>query len=188
MTASTRSLRRKCLFARLQSPLVAALLVAAPLVAACDEASPPSPEATLAEFVELMERGRTEVGALRGAYSLLEEAAQAQLRARAMQASTLARREFEPWQMFAQGRSRLRVTPDSMSSRIDGNEAIVVVRGGRDGGRVEVPMVRQGGRWRVRLAIPSAAPPSAVPSEPPVQPSPGAAEPGQMQESGSEGR
>ncbi|MDD9941908.1 MAG: hypothetical protein OXU20_12760 [Myxococcales bacterium] len=137
--------------------LTRSVLLSVALAAACADPGADAPGETLARFIDLMDRGGT--GALQEAYGLLERAAQGELRRRARKAETLSGRSYAPWEMLAKGRFRLRFAPEAgaMHVRFQGDQrAFVTVVG--DGQRVEVPLVSQGGRWRVVLALPQEQP------------------------------
>ena len=125
---------------------------------ACSSApSDETPSGALLMFLGAMERSDWNQEALREAYALLSADAREALEERAEMANALSGRDFEPWQMLAQGRFRLRFAPrqdGGLSERIDGDRAVVVVTGSRDGERAEVPMVLEDGEWRVDLDIP----------------------------------
>jgi hypothetical protein len=116
-----------------------------------------SPVAAVRHFLEVMERSRDQGPALREAFHLLDASAQGALIRRAERASTLSGRPYEPYQMLAQGRFVLRFTPTSprgMTERVQGDRAVVTVTGPQRSDRAEIPLVREGGRWRIQLAIP----------------------------------
>jgi hypothetical protein len=131
------------------------LLVA---LAACGEPQPPaSPEGTVRLFLEVMDRSAADPSALQEAYEMLDRGAREALSERARQAASLAGRAYEPWQMLAQGRFRLRFAPESpggMRERIEGDTATVWVAGRGPGQHAEIPLVREEGLWRIRLRIP----------------------------------
>ncbi len=119
-----------------------------------------TPSGALTLFLEAMSRSEWDRDALRDAYELLSPAARESLTERARMANTLSGRSHEPWEMLSQGRFRLRFAPrrqGGMIERIEDDGAVVVVAGARDGERAEVPMVREGDRWRVALELPSVA-------------------------------
>jgi hypothetical protein len=104
-----------------------------------------------------MDRSATDEAALKEAYQLLDRAAQQGLTERAERATTLAGRRYEPWQMLSQGRYRQRfaaTAPGGMRERVQGERAVVTVRGRRPEDRAEVTLVREQGRWRIVLAFP----------------------------------
>lgn len=115
------------------------------------------PVSTVRYFLELMERSATDEGAMADAYGLLDRGAQQALRARADRARSLSGRAFEPWQMLAQGRFRLRFAPAAaggLRARVQGERAVVVATGAKAGERAEIPLVRQDGAWRIELLLP----------------------------------
>ena len=125
----------------------------------CGTGAPSSPTDTVRGFLAAMDRSAGDARQLREAYALLDAQAQGSLRTHAHKAETLTGRTFEPWEMLAQGRFRLRFAPAKrrgMHERIDGTSAVVVVVGDA-GEKAEVPLVREGGGWRIRLAIPEPA-------------------------------
>ncbi len=124
----------------------------------CAEETPDAtPEGALRAFLEAMEESRYDDARRAEAYALLDETSRAELQERVGRAEALGRTGLEPWEMLATGRFRLSFEPRSMSAQIEGDEGVVVVQG-RGGERAEVPVVREGQRWRVRLlgADPSA--------------------------------
>ena len=124
---------------------------------ACGRAgTPDTPSGVVRHFLEVMERSATDDAALLEAYALLDQSAQRALAARATRTRALSGQAFEPWQMLAQGRFRLRFahTRGGMRERIDGERAVVVVSGSGNGQRAEVPLVREQGRWRIQLVLP----------------------------------
>ena len=127
-------------------------------LAACGGAgAPESPAAVVQQFLKVMERSGQDESALLEAYGLLDQSAQRALIARATRARSLSGQDFEPWQMLAQGRFRLRFEParGGMSEKIDGERATVTVSGTQAHERAEVPLVREQGRWRIRLVLPA---------------------------------
>lgn len=124
-----------------------------------------TPEGALALFLEAIERSEQDAEALRDAYALIDAESQRRLRDRARTAAALGAREYEPWEMLVQGRTRLRfvarrgvglrarpVTREDGTTRDD--ESIVVVTGEGEGQRAEIPMRLEDDGWRVVLAIP----------------------------------
>ena len=143
---------------RVRARRLALCLLLCACAAACgSEAGDDAPTSALRRFLEAMERSQEDEGALKEAYGLMSSSAREKLRERADLAGTLAGRELEPWEMIVQGRFRLRFSPrepGGMRERIDGDHAVVTVRGATEAQRADVPMVREGGHWRVDLAIP----------------------------------
>jgi hypothetical protein len=131
-------------------------LTAAVATTACRR-SADSPVGAVRHFLEVMESSRDQGPALREAFHLLDAAAQRALIRRAERASTLSGRPYEPYQMLAQGRFVLHFTPASprgMTEHVSGDRAVVTVTGARRSDRAEIPLVREGGHWRIQLAIP----------------------------------
>jgi hypothetical protein len=137
--------------------LHAVLLLLACLVACGRAGAPDSPAAVVEQFLKVMERSGQDETALLEAYELLDRGAQRALSARATRARSLSGQAFEPWQMLAQARFRLRFEParGGMKEKITGERAVVVVSGTRDHERAEVPLVREQGRWRIQLTLPA---------------------------------
>lgn len=115
----------------------------------------------MAGFVAAMEGARVDPAARRRVYGMLSSRARARLEERAQRASQVSgadRRPWEPWEMLAPGRWRLRVEfdPELLSSRVAGDRAVVTARG-RHGGTADVPLVREEGQWRLDMEIPPMA-------------------------------
>lgn len=135
----------------------ASIAVSLVLALACSAEAPETPTETVRAFLDAMDRSASDARELARAYGLLDEGARSELRRRAHKAETLTGRAFEPWEMLAQGRFRLRFAPaprGGMRERQEGEQAVVVVTGA-EGERAEVPLVREAGRWRIRLPIPT---------------------------------
>lgn len=116
-----------------------------------------TPAQVLTEFLEAMDRSGDDIEALQYAYSLLDRNAHTALEKRAQMATTLAGREFKPWEMLAQGRFRMVFSPaqrGGMRAKINGDRAVLIVTGDNSSQRVEVPMIREKEGWRVELKIP----------------------------------
>src|SRR5574339_674058 len=99
-------------------------------------------------WLEAMNRSPEDPTALREAYQLMAAPARRQLRERAELATSLSGRDFQPWEMLAQGRYRLRFAPKEpggMRERIQGARAVVIVTGAREGQVAEVPMLEERG-------------------------------------------
>lgn len=130
------------------------------LLAACSDApSDETPRGALTMFLSAMERSAYEREALREAYGLLSAASRRALLERAHDAQAYGAADVDPWDMIVPGRYRQTFTPArgarGMRERVEGDRATVVVTN-QDGSRqAEVPLVREDGRWRVVLNIPS---------------------------------
>lgn len=132
------------------------LLLALLFVVACSRAPGETPEATVEAFARAVQSARTDNTARRRIYDLLSQRAQDALTERAQQTSQLSGWELQPWEMLAPGRVRLRLDfdPSAMTSRVSDQRAVVTVRGAT-GGVADVPLVREGGRWRIDLSLPT---------------------------------
>lgn len=136
--------------------LLAALLV---LASACSRAAPDStPEGAVRLWLEKMEGG--DENAMRDAYLLLGPKARANLKERAERASRGQGRRFEPYEMLAEGRFGLRFRPKAMTSRIEGDEAAVEVRGEGEGERATMKCTREATAWRVEPDLPEPSVPA----------------------------
>lgn len=147
----------------LRRAALGASLLGVVLVAACAPAPPDgTPTGALRTFLRAMERAGDDPTALEEAYGLLDVGARQTLEQRAREASALANgRDFAPWEMLAQGRYRVRfgfAEYGSMHEQLDGERATVTVTGTSGGDRAHVPLVREAGRWRVVMVIPTVAP------------------------------
>jgi hypothetical protein len=119
-----------------------------------------TPAEALSRFLEAMDRSVSNESALKDAYGLLDEHAQRELTARADRAGFLTGRKFEPWEMIAQGRFRLRFAPAEhaeMRTTLSGNNAVVHVKSEDSRSQAAVPLVHEAGRWRVKLVLPELA-------------------------------
>jgi len=145
--------------------LVVWVLSIGAVVSSCgSEESDSSPAGALSRFLEAMDRSTLHEGALKDAYALLDAGAQRELGMRAQRAASLTGRGFEPWEMIAPGRFRLRFTPSEhgeMRTTLKGESALVEVRSEDGRARASVPLVRESGHWRVRLSLPELASASA---------------------------
>jgi len=101
-------------------------------------------------FVKAMQESRYDDAERAEAYALLDRASRSELEDRAARAEALGRAGFEAWEMLATGRFRLAFEPRELVAEISGASGVVMIRGSR-GERVEVPVVREDGGWRVRL-------------------------------------
>jgi hypothetical protein len=117
------------------------------------------PSEVLTRFLEALDRSAHEEAALKDAFALLDERTQTELTARAERTSSLAGRNFAPWEMIAQGRFRLQLLPAEhaeMRATTHGDKATVHVKAA-DGRSADVPLVFERGRWRVKLDLPPIA-------------------------------
>lgn len=154
----------------LHTALVTAFVLFA--LGCADEPTDETPEGALRLFLVAMDRSEYESRARAEAYELLSEDSRRALEERSKRATALARRPFEPWEMMAQGRYRLRFQArpgDGIEAEIDGDRAEVVVRG-EEGQVARVPMVREDGRWRIVLVLPPMEHPPATSPRPRPEP------------------
>jgi hypothetical protein len=150
--------RGQAAIVRAMSRFLGAVGCGAWLLFACGTADADgSPADALARFLEAMDRSTLNEAALKDAYALLDDSAQKELRVRADRAGFLTGRKFEPWEMIAQGRFRLRFAPaerGGMHTTLAGDNAVVRVKSDDGRSQVNVPLLHQGGRWRVKLELP----------------------------------
>jgi len=117
------------------------------------------PSEALTRFLEALDRSAHEEAALKDAFALLDERTQTELTARAERTTSLAGRNFAPWEMIAQGRFRMQLLPAAhaeMRATTHGDSATVHVKA-VDGRAADVPLVFEHGRWRVKLDLPPIA-------------------------------
>ena len=140
---------------------LAALSLSLLLISSCGSADADgNPADVLQHFLEAMDRSANNEAALKDAYALLDEHAQHELSARASRTSSLTGHVFAPWEMIAQGRFRLRFRPADhaeLRASVHGDDAVVNVKGEDSRAHAAVPLVREGGQWRVKLELPEIA-------------------------------
>ncbi len=112
-------------------------------------------------FIEKMETPGEGAHPTREAYDLMGPSARAVLEARAERASRGQGRRFEPWEMLAEGRFALKFRPKTFTARIEGESAVVEVRGEGSEEHALVRCAREGGVWRVEPELPPLASPQA---------------------------
>lgn len=135
-------------------PIVLALAA----IACSDVPTDETPRGTVQLFLAAMQRSEHDEEALRDAYVLLSTPARRALQERAHTATSYGADEVQPWQMLVRGGFRQTFTPargGGMRERIDGDRATVTVRDESGQRRAEVPLVREDGRWRLVLDIPT---------------------------------
>jgi hypothetical protein len=135
----------------LATPLLVSLL-------GCEEeASDGEPDRVVAELIQRLQRVHGERKAARAAYDLLWSDARRNLAERAKRASDVAGREIAPEEMLPPSRFSLHHKPRHYETRIDGDWAEVTVTG-EDGAVDRVKCVREDGKWRVALELPTLPP------------------------------
>ena len=139
------------------------LAVLAMLLASSGACSRPPPDATpegaVRLFVEKMEGAADDPRAVKEAYGLLGPHARANLKERADRASKGQGRRYEPHEMLAEGRFGLKFRPKSLTSKPEGDDAFVEVRGDGADERASVRCVREGAVWRVEPELPDVVAP-----------------------------
>ena len=114
-----------------------------------------SPNEALRAFLTALDRSPHAPEQLKVAYDWLDTRSQTALKQRAELAASLAGRSIAAWDMLVAGRgsfSAYSVPSLRMRSRIEGERAFVTIPGEAQG-EVEIPLVREQGRWRVVLGL-----------------------------------
>ena len=107
-----------------------------------------------------MESAGEDARAMKEAYALLGPRARANLKERAERASRGQGRRYEPYEMLAEGRFGLRFRPKTMSAKIEGDDALVDVRGDGPGEQASVKCKREGAAWRIEPELPDIVTPA----------------------------
>jgi hypothetical protein len=113
-----------------------------------------SPKQALSAFLTALDRSTHAPEQLKVAFEWVDEKSQAALKQRADLAASLAGRSISAWDMLVAGRGSFSAYPPSAVARVRsaGEQAFVSLQvDGRS--QVEVPMRREGGRWRVVLGL-----------------------------------
>jgi hypothetical protein len=110
-----------------------------------------------------MESAAEDGHAMKEAYQLLGPRARANLKERADRASRGQGRRFEAHEMLAEGRFGLRFRPKAMTSRIEGDDAWVDVKGDGPNERATVKCTREGTAWRIEPDLPDVLTPAHRP-------------------------
>lgn len=118
-----------------------------------------TPDAAVRLFLETMESAETDGQAMQEAFSLLGPRARQNLEARAERASRGQGRRRKAWEMLAEGRFGLAYRPRVGRARIEGNEALVEVRGEAPEEHAEIRCIREGSTWKVEPDLPEPPPP-----------------------------
>ena len=135
--------------------MIRRLGLAVVLLASCSRSAPDAtPEGAVRLFVEKMETGAEDPRAMRDAYTLLGAHARTNLKERADRASKGQGRRYEPFEMLAEGRFGLKFRPKGMTTKLEGDDAFVEVRGDGLEERATVHCTREGLAWRVEPELP----------------------------------
>jgi hypothetical protein len=135
----------------LRSITLAALL----LVACVPKPGELSPTEALSAFLTAVEQSTHAPEQQQVAYEWVDVHSQEALAKRASAAASVGGRTLKPWDMIVPGRLSFASQPVAsvaMRARIEGDRAVVEVPTER-GDKLEVPMVREQGRWRVVLGL-----------------------------------
>jgi len=113
------------------------------------------PAEALSAFLSALERSTHAPDQRRLAFDWLDRDSQRVLNERAKLSSSLAGRPFEAWDMLVPGRvsfATQSIAGVRLSASVEGAHAMVAVPGEGTVGN-KVPMIREGGRWRVVLGL-----------------------------------
>jgi hypothetical protein len=115
-----------------------------------------APTEALSAFLSALERSTHAPDQRKLAYDWLAFDSQRTLQQRARLSSSLAGRPFEPWDMLVPGRVSFaseNIAAARLRAHVEGEHATVELPFERTQEREKVAMVREGGRWRVALAL-----------------------------------
>jgi hypothetical protein len=118
-----------------------------------------TPEGVVRLWLDKMETAE-DAPSMKEAHALLGPRARANLKERAERASRGQGRRYEPHEMLAEGRFGLRFRPKTMSAKIDGDDALVEVRGDGPEERALVKCTREGSGWRIEPELPDVLTPA----------------------------
>ncbi len=135
-------------------------LVSALLVAGCARRPiDATPEGATRELLDRLEHAQGTIEEARAAMALLASPTRKNLTERARRASGAIGAPMAPEQMLAPGFFFPRFRPRSISSRIQGEQALVHVVGIDESSEVaDIPCLKENGRWRVLLQLPPLPP------------------------------
>lgn len=145
-----------------RAPTLVLALALALGTAACSRPAPDaSPEGAVRLWLDRMEQSADDRKAAREAFALLGPSARANLEERALRASRVHGRQVEPYEMLAEGRFGLRFRPQTMTSTVKGDEAVVEVLGSSaesEHATVRCRFDPEGKGWRVEPGLPEPPP------------------------------
>jgi hypothetical protein len=113
------------------------------------------PSEALTTFLTAVERSTHAPEQRKLAYEWIDQDSQKALSARARLTNSLAGRKLAPWEMLVPGRVSFAgqsLAGVRMVANVEGESATVSILLDK-AEPVQVPMVRQGGRWRVQLGL-----------------------------------
>ena len=114
-----------------------------------------APVEVLKEFLADLERSSQAPEQRKAAFAALDKQSQAALKDRAELAGSLVGRALEPWELLVPGRlgfSLKAISGVNLRTEIAGDRATVHIPV-QNRKAVDVPMVREDGRWRVQLGL-----------------------------------
>jgi|SRR5580704_2281124 hypothetical protein len=117
-----------------------------------------TPDGTVRELVERMQRVHGDPRDARRVFELLSKRAQQNLAARALRYSAASGKAIAPEAMLVPSRVLLRFEPQSYAAQVSGAHARVEVLGFSAADRAQIPCVFEDGGWRVDLALPPLPP------------------------------
>jgi hypothetical protein len=125
------------------------------VIGCAPDAAEYGPVEALATFLAAIDRSAQAPEQRKQAFDWLDAQSQAALKERAELSASLVGHSLEPWEMLVPGRlgfSLRSMGNVRMSAELQGDKATVTIPvHGRE--PVLVPMVREGGRWRVQLGL-----------------------------------
>jgi hypothetical protein len=117
-----------------------------------------TPERTVQEFIERMQRVHGDLEKSRAAFELLSADARSNLTQRAQRASAAAGRVVHPEEMLAPSRFHLEFQPRRWSTKRGPRWAIVTAEGEGPSEHKQIRLVEEDGQWRVVLDLPELPP------------------------------
>jgi len=142
---------------QLERALGTAVLCAC-LLGCARQASDETPERTVQEFLERMQRVHGDASKSRAAFELLAAPARANLEERAKRASAASGRSVTPEEMLAPSRFYLSFQPRAWSTERGTDWAVVTAEGESPSQRKQIRCVREQGRWKVVIDLPELPP------------------------------